>query len=252
MPSPSGSGRPARGRGFLGRTSFPKETVRVIRNEGTDDEEIFEVVGHIQPDSGFFEVGVPIFEGDIVEVADPRIGSEGRQRRLAQRVKVHSNVPQAVQHTQVIWGSAPAVRVAHVRRLTFENLHPHVQAAAGDLYADGHFESAVSEAFKSIEVRVRSVTGLDRSGAPLMSEAFRPAGPHLDVAVHGGRSGEDEREGFLHILRGAMIGIRNPGAHELFKPSDPQQALEYLGFASLLHRRIDAAEAKKGDAPEGT
>jgi uncharacterized protein (TIGR02391 family) len=248
MPLPSSSGRPARGRGFLARTPFPKETVRVIRNEGTDDEEILEVVGHIQPDSGFFDVDAPIFEGDIVEVADPRMGSEGRERRLAQRVKVNSNAPESVQHTQVIWGRAPAARVAPVRRLTFENLHPQVQAAAGDLYADGHFESAVSEAFKSIEVRVRAVTGLDKSGAPLMQEAFRPADPHLDGAVHEGRSGEDEREGFMHIFRGAMIGIRNPGAHELFKPGDPQQALEYLGFASLLHRRIDAAEAKKGNA----
>lgn len=36
-----------------------------------------------------------------------------------------------------------------------------------------------------------------------------------------------------------MIGIRNPGAHELFKPADAQETLEYLGFASLLHRRLD-------------
>ena len=42
-----------------------------------------------------------------------------------------------------------------------------------------------------------------------------------------------------------MLGIRNQGAHELFKESDPQEALEYLGFASLLHRRIDVAESKR-------
>jgi hypothetical protein len=65
------------------------------------------------------------------------------------------------------------------------------------------------------------------------------------VAGHGGRTGDDEREGFMHVFRVAMIGIRNPGSHELFKPGDPQQALKYLGFASLLHRRIDAAEAKR-------
>lgn len=48
----------------------------------------------------------------------------------------------------------------------------------------------------------------------------------------------------MHVFRGAMMGIRNPGSHELFKPGDPQQALEYLGFASLLHRRIDVAVQK--------
>jgi len=127
---------------------------------------------------------------------------------------------------------------------SFQNLHPAVQNAAGDLFADGHYESAVGEAFKSVEVRVRDVMGIDKSGAALMGDAFRSDGSVLDIASHVGRSGEDEREGFMHIFRGAMIGIRNPGAHELFKTGDPQQALEYLGFASLLHRRIDAAEAK--------
>lgn len=53
---------------------------------------------------------------------------------------------------------------------------------------------------------------------------------------------KDEREGFQALFRGAMIGIRNPKAHEVFKAEDPQTALEYLGFASLLHRRIDHAE----------
>lgn len=104
---------------------------------------------------------------------------------------------------------------------------------------------AVSEAFKSLEVRVRAATRLDKSGADLMASALKADGSMLDTAQHEGRSGEDEREGFMHIFRGAMIGIRNPGAHELFKPGDPRQALEYLGFASLLHRRIDAAEAKR-------
>ena len=115
-------------------------------------------------------------------------------------------------------------------------LHSAIQAASGDLFADGHFESSVSEAFKSVEVRVRDLTGSKKSGAALMGDAFKADGSVLDVAEHEGRSGEDEREGFMHVFRGAMIGIRNPRAHELFKPGDPQQALEYLGFASLLHR----------------
>jgi uncharacterized protein (TIGR02391 family) len=239
-----GSGR-APGR-FLSRMSFPKQTVHVIRNEGTDDEESFETVGHIQPEQGFFEVETPIYEGDIVEVADPRGGPAGKERRIAATVKVYDSAPRGMAHTAVTWGKAPAPRVAPVRRLTFENLHPQVQAAAGDLFADGHFESAVAEAFKSIEVRVRAMTGADKSGAPLMQEAFKTPDPTLDVSGYDGRSGADEREGFLHIFRGAMIGIRNPGAHELFRSGDPQEALEYLGFASLLHRRIDVAHTRKG------
>lgn len=125
--------------------------------------------------------------------------------------------------------------------MTLENLHPDVRPAAGDLFADGHDESAVAEAFKSIEVRVKAITGLEKSGVALMGEAFKPSQPLIDVAVHDGKSGDDERDGFQAIFRGAMIGIRNPRAHELFEAGDPQQALEYLGLASLLHRRIDSA-----------
>lgn len=75
-----------------------------------------------------------------------------------------------------------------------------------------------------------------------MAAVFKAKSPILDVATEDGRSGQDEREGFMALFRGAMIGIRNPKAHELFREEDPQQALEYLAFASLLHRRIDLTE----------
>lgn len=149
---------------------------------------------------------------------------------------------------QAEWGEPPDAnppRVAPVRRLTFESLHPEVQAAAGDMFADGHYGASITEAFKSIEVRVRRVAGIEKSGAPLMGDAFKQDGSALDVATHDGRSGQDERDGFHALFRGSMLGIRNQGAHELFKETDPQEALEYLGFASLLHRRIDVAESKR-------
>ena len=72
-----------------------------------------------------------------------------------------------------------------------------------------------------------------------MGEDFDGTTPKLDTATASGQSAADEREGFQALFRGAMLAIRNPKAHELFKPEDPQQALEYLGFASLLHRRLD-------------
>lgn len=248
MPRPHpASGRPSRrsGASFVRGVGaqFGTQMVTIIRNEGGDDEETIQAEAQVQAEKGFFDVDTPVFEGDIVEVADPR-RPEGVERRFAAHVKVNNFGPPELQHISVTWGRTAAPRVAPVRRLTFENLHPAVQAAAGELFADGHFENSVAEAFKSIEVRVRRLTALSKSGAALMGDAFRVDGSVLDVAGHDGRSGEDERDGFLHLFRGAMIGIRNPGAHELFKPSDPQQALEYLGFASLLHRRIDAAEAR--------
>jgi uncharacterized protein (TIGR02391 family) len=61
------------------------------------------------------------------------------------------------------------------------------------------------------------------------------------VAKATGQSGKDEQEGFGALFRGSMLGVRNPRAHDLFRTQDPQQALEYLGFASLLHRQLDSA-----------
>ena len=213
--------------------------VVIIRHEGTDDEVRTEVQAMIQAKSGFFDVTTPIYEGDIVEVPDPRGGID---RRIAAEVHVNDYGSKQMQHTQVKWGKVPAARTAPVRRLSIENLHPEVIGAAGDLFADGHYSSAVYEAFKSLEVRVRQHAGVDKSGAQLMGDAFGGAAPKLVVSTSAGRSGSDEQEGFLSLFRGAMLAVRNPKAHEPVKDEDPQQALEYLGLASLLHHRLDTAK----------
>ncbi len=222
------------------------QIVTVVSKPGTDDEHRFEAEAHVQRRFASFALDTPVFTGDVVELPDARLGPDGVERRYVAKATPLTAGPREMNRIKVEWGDEPAPpRVPPVRRLTFENLHPEVQGAAGILFADGHYEAAVNEAFKSIEIRVRRITGIEKSAVPMMADAFRPDGSILDVASHEGRSGEDEREGFMHIFRGAMMGIRNPGAHELFQQGDPQQALEYLGFASLLHRRIDAAEQKR-------
>lgn len=223
-----------------------------MHNEGSNDEERIVTEAHIQAKSGFFEIDTPIYDGDIVDVGvDPRNGS--RDRRLVTNLKLNQVTGRSsnIQHTQVDWAKAPAPRVAAVRRLTFENLHPDVLKAAGAFFADGHHRTAVAEAFKSIEVRVRKMTGIEnKSASPLMGDAFKAEAPLIDVATESGQSGMDERQGFLALFRGSMLGIRNPNAHELAKPADAQEALEYLAFASLLHRRIDqAAKIVKPSTP---
>lgn len=220
--------------------TFGHETVDVVHAEGTSDERRFSVEAHIQPDSGYVAVDTPIYEGDIVEIKDPRGGIE---RKLVGEVKIYDPKGASfrkMRYTKLTWGKAPQARVAPVRRLTIENFHPRVIESAGKLFADGHFSRAVSEAFVSLEVRVRGLLGSENSGTKLMDEAFAGRDRKLSVARHEGRSGEDEQAGFHALFRGAMLGIRNPAAHELAAEQDSQEALEYLALASLLHRRLDS------------
>jgi uncharacterized protein (TIGR02391 family) len=129
--------------------------------------------------------------------------------------------------------------------LRVQRLHPDIRAASADLLRDGHSGSAIFEAFKAVEVRVRRLSGIQRrSGKSLMAAAFRAEDPVLRINAGGTDSEQDEREGFQLVFMGVMQGIRNPKAHELNDPLDPDRAFEYLAVASLLMRRLDDAEAQ--------
>ena len=189
-----------------------------------------------------------LYEGDHVEMPDPR---GGLILKVAAEVEQHpmpSSMASAFGgsngYAKVKWGKSQPVRHAPVRRLNLQNLHAEVVSSASALFADSQYDSAVMEAMKSVEVRVRRLTGSELSGAALMQEAFKPKGFVLDVGVEESRSGSDEREGFFYLFRGAMVGIRNPKAHELARGDDPNEALEVLALASVLHRRLDIAEAR--------
>lgn len=121
-------------------------------------------------------------------------------------------------------------------------LHHAIKAASGDLLRDGHPAAAILEAFKAVEVRVREISGLSRSGRDLMAHAFGDDPPPVALNLLATDSDRSEREGFKHIFMGAVQGIRNPKAHDPFAPLDEDRAFEYLTLASLLMRRLDDAE----------
>ncbi len=224
---------------------FSPKNVTVIRGEGSGDEERFEVEAVIQATTGFFAVDTPIYEGDIIEYDDPR---GGRSRKMAAKVDVNDAGPTMaeVNHIAVTWGTAPPPRVAAIRRLGIEGLHPEVIAASGDLYTDEHYAQAVFEAFKALEIRVRQQSGLDASGRALMQSAFGGDTPPIDLSVESGQSGRDEQEGFRFIFMGVTQGVRNPKGHSALVQEEPQVALEYLAVASVLFRRLDDAAKKAG------
>jgi uncharacterized protein (TIGR02391 family) len=121
-------------------------------------------------------------------------------------------------------------------------LHPRIQEASAQLYLDGHQGSAILEAFKAINSRVKELAGpagQGKDGKGLMGSVFNMNAPVLRLNPGRTTSDRDEQEGFGLIFMGAMQGVRNPKAHDLMTPIDPDRAFEYLAFASLLMRRLD-------------
>jgi uncharacterized protein (TIGR02391 family) len=119
-------------------------------------------------------------------------------------------------------------------------MHPLIKEVSGRLYRDGYYAQAIFEAFKAVNNRVKEKAGrADLDGKDLMAKAFRKEAPILRLAPLSTQSDMDEQEGFMLLFLGAMVGIRNPKAHEMVSQTDPDRALEYLAFASLLCRRVD-------------
>jgi len=159
--------------------SMSSKRVEIVHCEGTRDERRLTVEAHIQPEADFFAVDTPVYEGDVVEIPDPRGGTD---RRSVAAVKVNDFGSESMRHIEAVWGKPPAVRGTDVQLLGIEGLHQAVIEAASELFADGHYSQAIFEAFKALEVRVRTQSGLDLYGRPA------PAGEHVGLFGPGGES----------------------------------------------------------------
>jgi len=121
-------------------------------------------------------------------------------------------------------------------------LHPSIRQVADRFLESGHMEVAIFEAFKAVNNRVREMSGLDLDGYQLMNKALRDDLPPIRLADLSTETGRDIQSGFRFIFAGAVRGIRNPDAHELFEPLNEEEAFEELGLASMLLRRLDDAQ----------
>lgn len=105
------------------------------------------------------------------------------------------------------------------------------------LFADGHYSAAVLEAFKQVEVRVRSAARLPDAldGVKLMRAAFNgDKGPLRDVEADPA-----ERQAMPHLFAGAYGVVRNPAAHRDVDLDDPIEAAELILLANHLLRIVD-------------
>ena len=118
-------------------------------------------------------------------------------------------------------------------------LYRMVISSGKKLFIGKHYSQAIFEACKSLNKRVQELSKSNRDGKSLMLDVFSVNNPKLKFSGLSNQSEKDEQEGFMHLFAGLMHGIRNPKGHEIVNLRDPYRALEYLGFISLLFRKLD-------------
>lgn len=113
-----------------------------------------------------------------------------------------------------------------------------IYAHASQHYMNGHYREAVLNSIVAIFDLMRERTGLDLDGAALATHTLSLEKPLLILSELDSDSGRNDQKGFMQILAGAYLGIRNPKAHSLNHNLDAEKAAQYLVFASLLARRV--------------
>lgn len=71
-----------------------------------------------------------------------------------------------------------------------------------------------------------------------MNTAFSPNKPLIRLTALDTETDRNIQQGYMQIMAGAMIGIRNPNAHGNLNPG-ASRALHLVCLASLLMHQID-------------
>lgn len=126
------------------------------------------------------------------------------------------------------------------------DLHPALKDDIAQMFRDGHFNEAVRKALERFEKRIQDAVGDQRTiGRDLMAKAFGGEPPPIRLNALGTGNDRSEQEGFKFLTMGAMSGMRNLYSHGDIAQMSAMDALERLGFVSLLFKRVDSALASR-------
>ena len=134
---------------------------------------------------------------------------------------------------------ATAEDLASYRRsnvLPRRSLHPRLAQKTWASFLRGDYDTAVFQAFKEVEVRVRIAGGFAETdlGVPLMRKAFdAESGPLSDTSAPAA-----EREALAHMFAGAIGSYKNPHSHRNVA-IDAHEAAEMIALASHLLGIVD-------------
>ena len=136
---------------------------------------------------------------------------------------------------------------AEVPNFMFDKMqfHSKVIEVSKSLFIDGHYKQAILESYIALNNLVKDKSGSTLDGKALMSEIFSEKAPVIKLNDLLDRNDKDEQEGFKFLYMGAIVGVRNPKAHDNIVQSDPYRTLEYLSLVSLLMKRVDEGKVVK-------
>jgi uncharacterized protein (TIGR02391 family) len=115
-------------------------------------------------------------------------------------------------------------------------LHPLISQKVWATFLRGDYDTAVFQAFKEVEVRIRDVGGFADTdiGTALVRLAFdKDKGPLTDMTAP-----IPEREALSHLFAGAIGSYKNPHSHRKV-PIDAHEAVEMVVLASHLLGIVD-------------
>lgn len=129
-----------------------------------------------------------------------------------------------------------AYRQGHL--LPSEGLDPILVRKVKQAFIQGDYDTAVFQAFKEVEVRVRTKAKLAEKdiGVDLMRKAFGPpSAPLVDTAAHPA-----EQQARMELFSGAIGTYKNPSSHRYVDLTDPREAADIIHVANTLLRIVDS------------
>ena len=126
-------------------------------------------------------------------------------------------------------------------------IHPRIIKSSKDLFLDGHWTNAATDAFVEINTRVKNLFKIVSpnanvpDGVTAMTTVFSINKPLLKIGDLNDQICHDKQFGLMNMLQGAISALRNPPLHDSEEIITKEEAMRRLMFASTLMYLIDEA-----------
>ena len=121
--------------------------------------------------------------------------------------------------------------------LDLKSLHPILSRKVKPLFIRGDYDTAIFQAFKSVEVQVRNKGGYSHAdfGVSLMRKAFHTeTGPLTDMQLENA-----EKQAMSDLFAGAIGLFKNPVSHRFIDTFSPEDTADILRFANYLLKYLE-------------